>query len=152
MTNDQHEKARKYRAAYDEFVGGARAPTSNVLSIVLSRQELFAARLVVARLLAPSSSRERCRRADHLALFAEWVNEHDDRLSPDRVAVARFLASGPEHATKILLAWRGAMAHLGLADSTAEARLDTMRWVARLARDAGVVSWSLPSSKVKAKS
>ena len=96
--------------------------------------------------LASKSERTRRAYAGDLQRFAEWAG-----LADLDSAAREMLAAGPRGARHLVLGYRGHLEGRGLSPATINRALAALRSVVELARDGGVIDWSLNVKGLKAR-
>ena len=97
--------------------------------------------------LASKSERTRRAYAGDLRRFAQWAGVADLDA-----AAREMLAAGPRGARHLVLGYRGHLEGKGLSPATINRALAALRSVVELARDGGVIDWSLNVKGLKARS
>ncbi|MFC1482487.1 tyrosine-type recombinase/integrase [Myxococcota bacterium] len=96
--------------------------------------------------LAGKSERTRQAYAGDLRRFASWAG-----VSDLDAAARKLLAAGPRGARHLVLGYRGYLEGRGLSPATINRALAALRSVVELARDGGVIDWSLNVKGLKAR-
>lgn len=118
---------------------------NNALTTTVSLPTIVDSHLV-ADWLASKSKKTRDAYTGDLARFAAWAGEDGN----DRAA-ARLLAAGSHGARHLVLTYRGELESRGLSPATINRALAALRSLVDLARDVGLVDWTLNVQSVKAR-
>jgi len=119
---------------------------NNALTTSASPLAVLADEHLVSDWLAAKSVKTRKAYAGDLARFAAWLG-----VETNNAAAARLLSAGSNGARHLALGYRGDMESRELSPATINRALAALRSLVDLARDAGLVDWTLNVASLKAR-